>query len=330
MSESDMDTTPYCAIADVKDRLLIKTADSSYDTAMTNAIIEASRTIDIFLKPYTDVPLQYTVPDPVIIIAADLAASIFKRRLVPSEVKIRGAMQPDMINDIDGTGWFALAFKKLLDYIKNYYALVEQPDASDVVYNPDVFKELFIKGILTLKEARAYMGNAAATIKNILDEVVTRTETRTLTDTKALVKGETNTLTETDTITKTLETSDTQTKDITATLEDTKTLTKDETNTLNQTDTIVKDITTTETPTITKVSTLTDSQTKTLSDTKTIGETLTKTQHDSLTKGETLTKTQTDEITVKAYPTKKQKSFGFIKGKSSADNVQAGYEKEND
>ena len=188
--ESTMDTTPYCAVNDVKDRLLVKNADTSYDAAITIAIIEASRTVDIFLKPYETVPLQYTVPDPVIIITADLSASIFKRRLIPSEVKIRGPLQPDMINDVDGTGWFAMALKKLLDYIKNYYALAVTPDTDDKVYNPEVFKELFAKGILTLKEARAYMANATEAIQNILNEVYTRTAT--LHDTKVLVKSETN------------------------------------------------------------------------------------------------------------------------------------------
>lgn len=216
MSQADLDTTPYCDKADVKDRLLIKSADTSYDTALDNAIIEASRTVDIFLKPYADVPLQYTIPDPVIIITADLSSSIFKRRLIPSEVKIRGAMQPDMINDIDGTGWFALALKKLLDYIKNYYALEETPDASNLMYNPEIFKELFVKGILTLKEARAYMGNASTAINEALNKVLTTTQT--LVDTKTLTKTETNVLSDTEslnriedlTTTKTLATNETK------------------------------------------------------------------------------------------------------------------------
>jgi hypothetical protein len=188
------DTTPYCDKVDVKERLLIKSVDTSYDTALDNAIIEASRTIDTFLKPYEEVPLQYTVPDQIVIIAGDLSSSIFKRRLVPSEVKVRGALQPDMINDIDGTGWFALALKKILDYIKAFYALAVTPDNDSVMVNPNVYKELFMKGILTLKEARDYMGDTDSAIKEAL--IKTLTVTQTLTDTK------TTTLTQTDTVTK--------------------------------------------------------------------------------------------------------------------------------
>ena len=51
----------YCVKDDVKDRLLVKVADTSYDDALDNAIIEASRTVDIFLKPYTTVPIEDTV-----------------------------------------------------------------------------------------------------------------------------------------------------------------------------------------------------------------------------------------------------------------------------
>ena len=197
------DTTPYCDKADVKERLLIKSTDTSYDTALDNAIVEASRTIDIFLKPYTDVPLE-DIPDQIVVIAGDLSASIFKRRLIPSEVKVRGALQPDMINDIDGTGWFALALKKILDYIKAFYALDVTPDTDSVMVNPNVYKELFMKGILTLKEARAYMGNASAAISDILIKKIT--ETRTITDDitvkKVGVKSDTELLTKREYVTK--------------------------------------------------------------------------------------------------------------------------------
>jgi hypothetical protein len=284
MSESDMDTTPYCAVNDVKDRLLVKTTDTSYDTAITNAIVGASRTVDIFLKPYEVVPLSYTVPDPIIIVTADLAASIFKRRLVPSEVKIRGAMQPDMINDIDGTGWFALALKKLLDYIKNYYALAVSTNASNSVYNPELFKELFVKGILTLKEARAYMGNASATIKDVLNEIITRTETKTLTDTQILTKTETKALTDTEDITKTISLEENQ--EVTKVLSDTETLVKS----------------TTQGITTNKIDTATATK--------------------ALTETETITSTK--------YPTKRQKSFGFTSGRSSADDVGAGTGKDSE
>ena len=117
-------STVYCVKNDVKDRLLIALTDTSYDTALDVAIAESSRTIDIFLKPYVTVPLV-SVDTQVEIICADMSASIFKRRLIPQEVKLRGTLQPDMINDVDGTGWFAVGLKKLLDYIKSYYSLAE-------------------------------------------------------------------------------------------------------------------------------------------------------------------------------------------------------------
>ena len=262
MSIADMDQTMYCEVADVKERVLIKTADTSYDTAITRAIVEASRTVDLFLTPYeVSLPLSYTIPDMIVIITADMSCSVFKRRLIPNEVKVRGSLQPDMINDVDGTGWFALALKKILDYIKNTYALAQDPNSDSISFNPNVYKELFTKGLITLTEARAFMADENSAITEALNKVLTITQT--LTDTQNI--DITKTLTQTDNVNKTI-------------VENTtagKTLTNDVTATLNQTDTVSK------------------------------------------------------KITELKYPTKKQKSFGFISGKATA-LYPAGYKKDSE
>ena len=192
MSEAGMSQIMYCAVADVVDRTLTKTADvSNYTPSMQYAIVEASRTVDIFLQVYepNDLPFNGTlpngnpannghknVPDPVVIFTADLAVSVWKRRLNPAEASVRGPLQPDFINDIDGSGWFAVFLKKLLEYIKNYYALPIAPDSrtsptgTGYLVNPDYFRTLFMRGIITLKEARAYMSNPNLAIQEILSK----------------------------------------------------------------------------------------------------------------------------------------------------------------
>lgn len=193
----------YCTKADIKDRMLIASTDTTYDTSLDIAIIEASRTVDIFLKPYVTVPLV-TYDDAISIITADMSSSIFKRRLMPSEVKLRGSLQPDMINDVDGTGWFAVGLKKLLDYIKSYYALLEPASTSSAMVNPEVYMELFKNGTVTLKEARALMANASSVITKKLNEISTLTKTEDLTKTDieniTIVKSTTDGLTKTDNI----------------------------------------------------------------------------------------------------------------------------------
>ena len=171
-------STVYCTKDDVMDRLLIKSTDTSYDTALDIAIAEASRTVDIFLKPYTTVPLV-TYDEQISIITSDFAANIFKRRLNPQEVKLRGTMQPDLINDVDGTGWFAMGLKKMLDYIKSYYALAEPASTENAMVNPEVYMQLFKNGTITLKEARALMADADSVITKKLNEISTITKTTT-------------------------------------------------------------------------------------------------------------------------------------------------------
>jgi len=185
MSESTMNQTQYCAVADLVDRMLVKANDvANYTPEMTYCIVEASRMVDTFLMPYvTTLPYVVTgvgknIPDQIVIVAADFSASIFKRRYVPSEVKMKNLM-PDMINDVDGSGWFALGLKKLIEYIKDNFALTNNsPDTNGLVFNPEIMKELYAKGIITMKEARAYMANPNQAIQEAINRITTETLTR--------------------------------------------------------------------------------------------------------------------------------------------------------
>ena len=154
----------------IKDRLLVNVTlpDTTYDTPMQNAAIEASRLMDIFLKPYdatipfTSFPLNYMLQ----MICADFAAGIFKRREYPMEQETKPALQPDFINDVEGSGWFAVGFKRLQDYIKNTYSLgVSLTEASGILTNPQRFGELFSKGYITLMELRTLLINPDAAIQ---------------------------------------------------------------------------------------------------------------------------------------------------------------------
>jgi hypothetical protein len=173
-------TTQYCDPTYVKDRVIISTSNTNYDTYLTNAIVEASRLVDMFLTPYITVPLTGTIPDPIIFITADFAASIFKRRYIPNEAKIRGANTPDFLGDVDATGWFALGMKKMLDYIRVTYGIgaqgINPAQTNAVTVNPDIYMGLYAKGILTLQEARQYMANATSTVREALDKVFTTTK----------------------------------------------------------------------------------------------------------------------------------------------------------
>ena len=180
-----MNQTQYCAVADLVDRMLVKANDvANYTPEMTYCIVEASRMVDTFLMPYvTTLPYVVTgvgknIPDQIVIVSADFAASVFKRRYVPSEVKMKNLM-PDMINDVDGSGWFALGLKKLIEYIKDNFALTNNsPDTNGLVFNPEIMKELYAKGIITMKEARAYMANPNQAIQEAINRITTETLTR--------------------------------------------------------------------------------------------------------------------------------------------------------
>jgi hypothetical protein len=189
MSEANMNQTMYCSGADVTNRLLLKQIDvQSYTPELNYSIVEASRMVDTFMKPYEpNIPSNWnltnssTPPDQIVIITADFAASIFKRRWYPNEVKARGPLQPDMINDVDGTGWFALGLKKVLDFIKDFYALNVnwQGAKTATLINPEIFRDLFAKGVITLQEARAYMSNTNAAITQALNKIITENITTT-------------------------------------------------------------------------------------------------------------------------------------------------------
>jgi len=150
--------TAYCSIDDVKDRLLIATSDTSYDTALNNAINEASVVCDMFLRAYTTVPLTSPYPDEVRYASADIAASIFKRRMMPEDVTLRGALQPDQLNQMDATGWFALGIRKLEQYIKSKY-IIQDKTLQNTIYNPELYIELFNRGLITGAEVRQFIVN---------------------------------------------------------------------------------------------------------------------------------------------------------------------------
>jgi hypothetical protein len=185
----------YCEKGPVKDRVLINPSDTSYDDALDVAIEEASRLVDIFLKPYVDtIPLE-DWNDQISAITADFSASIFKRRMLPDEVKIPGSLQPDQMNEINAQGWFGQGIRKIEMYIKSYYTLAVAV-IGNIVHNPDIYISLFEKGIITGKEARNFISTDFAIANKRIDDV-------------------TKTLTETDTITKTLTTHETHDKYIT-------------------------------------------------------------------------------------------------------------------
>ena len=282
----------YCTHDPVKKRLLIETSDATVDTDLDEAIVEACRVVDIFMKPYATVPLTGTsLTDQIAIITADFAASIFKRRWIPNEQSTRGNLQPDMLNDLDGSGWFAVALRRMQDYIKSFYTLYTPITA---VVNPEIYSDLMKRGVITPLEARALMVNDTLAITNKIDEVMTRTLTETTT--KVLTDTVTKNLTEVDDKTLT----DVATK----TLTDTKTLTETATKGLTQSDTITKD------------QTLIKDETNTKNETVAVNKT---------TKDISV-KSNTELQTVREYKTKKQNAFIFVRGNGVTDGHPADHE----
>ena len=283
--------TVYCDITLLKDRLLIGVNDTQYDDALNNAVNEASRLVDLFLKPYTNVPLN-DADEQIEAITADFGASIFKRRMLPDEVRMRGTdiLQPDL-GAVDATGWFALALRKIEQYIKNYYVLTQAfAENGSTVHNPRLYLQMLKEGIITGKEARQMMDTATIeTIKEIQEL------------TKTLITNETITLSK--------EVSDilNQTVNRELTTNDTQNISKTIVDTVN--DTLHKIYTDNETISIEKTLTqiLNDTITQTISIDKTLAT------------NETLTTNET----VSEYKTKRQKSFVFIKS-----DEDSGYEVE--
>jgi hypothetical protein len=275
--------TAYCSIDDVKDRLLIATNDTSYDTALNNAVNEASVVCDMFLRAYTSVPLSSPYPDEVRYATADIASSIFKRRMMPEDVTLRGALQPDQLNQMDATGWFALGIRKLEQYIKSKYVVQDKPFTSNTVYNPEIYIDLMSKGVITPAEARQYVtGATQATVKELKDVITTLTQTinttQTLNDTVARAENLTKTLNQTLTTTtnETLNTTRTQIQQLTDNLTKTivqslnDTVTRVLTETTNQT--ISKQLTDALNETVNRIVAETSNKTETLDATRTIGE----------------------------------------------------------
>jgi hypothetical protein len=212
--------TVYCTSTSIKSRLLIKSTDTSMDADITEAISEASRIVDIFMKPYaTAIPLEgEDLTDQIAIITADFTASIFKRRWVPNESNVRGNTGLDMINDVDGSGWFAVGLKRIQDYIKAFYTLETSISA---VINPVIYSDLMKKGVITPKEARDLMVDDSLAITKKLSEIyskqITLTEINDISNIKTdtITKDETLTKTQDDHITKDEALTKTESKDIT-------------------------------------------------------------------------------------------------------------------
>jgi hypothetical protein len=225
----------YCEHDPVKKRLLIETTDTTVDTDLDEAIVEACRVVDIFMKPYATVPLSGTaLDDQIAIITADFAASIFKRRWIPNEQSTRGNLQPDMLNDLDGSGWFAVALRRMQDYIKSFYTLYTPITA---VVNPEIYADLMKKGVITPLEARNLMIDDGTAIVNKINEVMSRT------------------LTISEVATKVLDQTDTITRD--------QTFNKEETNIKDDTITVDKTLNDTQVKTNTETLTVTEYKTKT-------------------------------------------------------------------
>jgi hypothetical protein len=167
MSENE---TTYVSLNDIKDRMLIPLDDDQFDDALNAAGLEASRVIDMFLGAYTTVPLtDNTVPREVAIISADIAASIFKRRMMPEDVELHGSLTPDNSDEIVARGWFGQGIQKLEQYIRSHYVI---GTAVTTISNPDVYMNLYNKKLITAKEAREFMTAAAAVVKNVADTLV--------------------------------------------------------------------------------------------------------------------------------------------------------------
>ena len=149
--------TGYCDHDLIKERLLIESTDETYDAELDSAAVEASRLIDIYLTPYTTVPLGGDIPEQILYICADFAASIFKRRMMPSEVNIRGQLSPEGGNVIEASGWWALALKKLEEYIKSTYHLADKAFTWSTVQDPDVVLRALDRRVIGIAEARALL-----------------------------------------------------------------------------------------------------------------------------------------------------------------------------
>ena len=187
--------TNYAALNDVKDRMLIALNDTNYNTALNAAMNEASVVVDMFLVAYTTIPLN-PVPDAIAIATADIAASIFKRRMMPEDVEIKGNLTPDNEGELVARGWFGQGIQKLEQYIRSVYVI---GTAITTISNPQVYMDLYNRKIITAKEAREFMTAAAAVVKNVTDTLV---KNLTEINVKVDIKSTTETVTRREYITK--------------------------------------------------------------------------------------------------------------------------------
>ena len=179
-----MPDNAYCSNAAVKERILILEADNSYDAALDSAILEASRLVDIFLMPYVTTPLTGNdVTTQIAAITADFGASIFKRRMMPTEMQIRGPMEPTQLNEVNASGWFAIAIRKIEMYIRSKYVLATT--IGNTAHNPDIYVTLLEKGVITGKEARAFINNATELVLKRTEDI---TKTLVTVDNETIIK----------------------------------------------------------------------------------------------------------------------------------------------
>lgn len=174
----------------VKDRMLIPSTDTSYDAAIDIACQEASALVDVYITPYVaSVPVG-SPDDAFKSIVADFASSIFKRRMVPQEVELKGVIGPEGLQATEASGWYGIDMSKLETYIRNNYVLAAT--LGSTVHNPDIILKLFEKKLVTGKQARELM-NAS------FQESVTKLENLSKVQNVAITETVVKTVTETDT-----------------------------------------------------------------------------------------------------------------------------------
>jgi nucleoid DNA-binding protein len=278
----------YAALNDMKDRLLITLSDTQYDDALNTANNEASAIVDTFLSPYVPfvdgagnnqeaLPLN-SADVQIQIITADIAVSVFKRRMMPEDITIKGQMiTPDNQHEMEARGWFGQGIQKLETYIRSYCVLAQE--VGNIVHNPEVYMNLYKKGIITAKEAREFVDGCTA-ISNYILETLTKHIT------------------------------DTETIDITKALNETLNLTKTSVLSTNDTQNLAKTVVQTVTDTLNK----TLNQDDAISVTKAVISSLNESINRTVDTSENLTKTSilTTNDTVSEYKTRRQRYFGFI------------------
>ena len=103
-----MTDTTYCNLTSVKAKLLISTEDTDKDDQLNTTILEASRLIDTYLNPYTEVPLNNsTIPEQIKYITENFVCGLFLQRQMP--------------RDPYGDTWIIMAKEQIELYIKNTY-----------------------------------------------------------------------------------------------------------------------------------------------------------------------------------------------------------------